>query len=80
MPALYDNYFILKHPGYNMANWNLHERQLFIEKTSFVNDEYPLCFFHFSSYKFNNPEQICSYLTRYDLITSRFSPLIYALS
>jgi hypothetical protein len=67
VPALYDNYFILKHPGYNMANWNLHERQLFHrENKFFVNDEYPLCFFHFSSYKFNNPEQICSYLTRYD--------------
>ena len=67
VPALYDDYFILKHPGYNMANWNLHERQLSIKDSKyFVNDTYPLCFFHFSSYKFNKPNQICSYLTRFD--------------
>lgn len=67
VPAFYDNFFILKHPGYNMANWNLHERQLSVKKnTFFVNEEYPLCFFHFSSYKFNKPEQICAYLTRFD--------------
>ena len=67
VPALYDNYFILKHPGYNMANWNLHERQLSLKENKyFVNREYPLRFFHFSSYKFSKSEQICSYLTRYD--------------
>lgn len=67
VPTFYDNYFILKHPGYNMANWNLHERELFVkEKQYVVNNEYPLRFFHFSSYKYNKPEQICSYLTRFD--------------
>lgn len=67
VPALYDNYFILKHPGFNMANWNLHERQLSVKNDAYyVNDEYPLRFFHFSSYKFDNPNQICAYLTRFD--------------
>ena len=67
VPTLFDNYYILKHPGYNMANWNLHERELSVkEEKYFVNEEYPLRFFHFSSYKFNKPEQICSYLTRFD--------------
>ncbi|MBP0904516.1 hypothetical protein ACFSKN_11495 [Mariniflexile gromovii] len=67
VPALYDNYFILKHPGYNAANWNLHERTLSISnKTYVVNKAYPLRFFHFSSYKFDKPNEICSYLTRFD--------------
>lgn len=67
VPTFYDNYFILKHSGYNMANWNLHERELsVIEEQYVVNNEYPLRFFHFSSYKYNKPEQICSYLTRFD--------------
>lgn len=67
VPTLYDNYFILKHPGCNMANWNLHERKLSVkEEGYFVNEEYLLRFFHFSGYKFNKPEQICSYLTRFD--------------
>lgn len=67
VPTLYDNYFILKHPGYNMANWNLHERKLSKKENNyFVNNEYPLRFFHFSSYKFDKPKQICSYQTRFD--------------
>ncbi|NIK92519.1 glycosyl transferase [Mangrovimonas sp. CR14] len=67
VPALFDNYFILKHPGYNMANWNLHERHLTIQDhTYLVNEVYHLRFFHFSSYKFHKPDDICSYLTRYD--------------
>jgi len=66
VPCFFDSFHILKHPGYNMANWNLHER--FIEDNSnnyTVNGEFPLRFFHFSSYKFSNPNVICSYLTRY---------------
>lgn len=67
VPVFYDNYAILKHPGYNMANWNLHERQITIEEDKFmVNEKYPLRFFHFSSYKYNKPDVICSYQTRYN--------------
>ena len=68
VPAFYDNYHILKHPGYNMANWNLHERQLSknSEGNYCVNKVFDLRFFHFSSYKYNKPDVICSYLTRYD--------------
>lgn len=71
VPAFYDNYQILKHFGYNMANWNLHERYLNMSEQEFyINDKVPLRFFHFSSYRFNKPHIICSYLTRYDF-TSR---------
>lgn len=67
VPVFYDNYYILKHPGYNMANWNLHERMLSENRTTFsVNEIYPLRFFHFSSYKFQNPDVICVYLTRFN--------------
>lgn len=70
VPVFYDNYYILKHPGYNMANWNLHERVLTQEQdTYYVNQKFPLRFFHFSSYKFNKPEMICAYLTRYTFDT-----------
>lgn len=68
VPAMWDDYFILKHPGYNMANWNLHERVLTGTDSDdfFVNEKFPLRFFHFSGYKYNNPTIIASYLTRYD--------------
>lgn len=79
VPTLFDNYYILKHPGYNMANWNLHERELSVkEEKYFVNEEYPLRFFHFSSYKFDKPEQICSYLTRFDFNTRPDLLLLFA--
>jgi len=71
VPCFYDNYNILKHPGYNVANWNLHER--FISKTPkgefIVNDKFPLVFFHYSGYKFTNPESIGFYHTRYNFIS-----------
>jgi hypothetical protein len=71
VPAFFDNYTILKHPGYNMANWNLHERVLSKDNKDcfIVNDYYPLRFFHFSGYKFTSPDSICSYLTRYNFET-----------
>ena len=40
---------ILRHPGYNMALWNLHERRLTCgEGTYKVNDAHDLVFYHFS--------------------------------
>lgn len=67
IPCFYDNYCILKHPGYNMANWNLHERMLSENENGnyLVNNQYALRFFHFSSYSYKNPDIICSYFTRY---------------
>lgn len=67
LPVLFDNYHILKHPGYNMANWNLHERVLDSKDSAwFVNKYYPLRFFHFSGYKLTQPEILCNYNTRFD--------------
>jgi hypothetical protein len=68
VPVFYDNYVILKHPGYNMANWNLHERMLSVnaEGEYIVNGTNNLRFFHFSSYHYDKPSVICSYLTRYN--------------
>jgi lipopolysaccharide biosynthesis glycosyltransferase len=67
IPCLYDNYFILKHPGYNIAAWNLHERNLTVnnENNYIVNQKFPLRFFHFSGYKFSQPQSISTHLTRY---------------
>ncbi|NVJ86811.1 MAG: glycosyl transferase [Algoriphagus sp.] len=43
----------IKHPGWNMAWWNLSERNLKkMEETYFVNSiDFPLIFFHFSGFK-----------------------------
>ncbi|MDB5120198.1 MAG: hypothetical protein JWN56_1416 [Sphingobacteriales bacterium] len=69
VPVFFDNYYILKHPGYNMAPSNLHERDLTDKRKGewFVNEEFPLRFYHFSGFKHLNPEIICSYSKRYTL-------------
>ena len=68
-PAFLDNVHVLRHLGYNMANWNLHERQVLCENQSyFVNNiNTPLRFFHYSHYKMENEPQIASYNKNFDL-------------
>lgn len=68
VPAFFDNYYILKHPGYNIAAWNMHERVItgINGKNVYVNSNYSLRFFHFSGYKFNEPNKFCSYSSRFN--------------
>lgn len=46
---------VLRHKGYNMAIWNLHERKL---HDGYINGEEPLVFYHFSSFDVNDREII----------------------
>lgn len=63
----FDNYSIDKHPGLNVAHWNLHERTL----TAAANGKYivngcaPLVFFHFSTYKPEQPAAIARTQNRF---------------
>ena len=67
VPVFFDSYYILKHPGYNMAPSNLHERQITedLNQSCTVNNQFPLRFYHYSGYTFSAPSQICSYSQRY---------------
>lgn len=57
-PCFFENLYVSFNLGYNVAFWNLHERQ--ISKNSdgsfLINNIYPLIFFHFSSFDENKPE------------------------
>lgn len=68
-PAFLDKVFVLRHLGYNVANWNLHERELITENDQyFVNNrERPLVFFHFSHFKMENFPSIASYNQNFNL-------------
>lgn len=58
-PVFFEGVFVEKNRGYNMAPWNLHERILSKKiETFIVNENESLIFFHFSSYKTTNPNQI----------------------
>jgi hypothetical protein len=67
IPVMFNNYLILKHYGYNIANWNWHERTITHTANGLmVNDTYPLTFFHFSSYRYATPLVLCKYNTRFN--------------
>ncbi len=58
-PIYFEGVHILKHLGYNVANWNLYEREITrTNETYYVNGSEKLQFFHFSHYKFSNPHLI----------------------
>lgn len=51
-PVFFERVVVDKHPGFNMAFWNLHERRLSRQGSRYlVNDGDPLVFFHFSGFK-----------------------------
>jgi hypothetical protein len=66
-----DHIHVITEPGYNVAYWNLDERDLeevdnnYIVKTS-EGDSGPLVFFHYSGYKFAEDSKITVYECLYD--------------
>lgn len=57
VPLFFNKISILKHPGCDVAPWNLHERELSVSLDKImVNSTNELIFYHFSSFKYNNPE------------------------
>lgn len=61
----YFNVYILKHPGYNMAPWNLSTRKLSIKDDKIlVNDEYELFFFHYSGFDSGANENVFNYYVK----------------
>jgi hypothetical protein len=51
VPSYFDNYYILKEPGYNVCTWNLTNRTVTKDKDNIfrVNNK-PIFFFHFSGF------------------------------
>lgn len=68
-PAFLDKVYVLRHLGYNVANWNLHERQIIKDGNTYVvnHENFPLRFFHYSHYKMENEPQIASYNKNFNL-------------
>jgi hypothetical protein len=70
-PCYFQSVHALKHPGCNVAYWNLHERM--IEKAQgcwLVNGAVPLIFFHFSGINVDGGSRLSKHTEQFDL-TSR---------
>jgi hypothetical protein len=74
--TLFENYKIIKEPGYNVAFWNLHSRLISFDKEQWYCNDELLYFFHFSSYKPENPKIISPYQTRFKF---EDNPILFSL-
>lgn len=76
-PLLFKNVNVFYNEGYNTAYWNLDERSFSSnENNLIVNQKYPLVFFHFSGYSFENKNTISNFFTDYKLVDN---PLLMPL-
>ncbi|MEW6771938.1 MAG: glycosyltransferase [Bacillota bacterium] len=68
VPGLVQDVKILHDPTYNVAYWNLHERQNldFSDGNYYLNGQ-PLRFFHFSGIEIENPERVSKHQNRFTL-------------
>ncbi len=67
-PGLFEGVAILRHPGCNMAYWNLHDRVLAGPSGQpVVNDRFELCFFHFSGLVLSDPAVLSKNTDRFTL-------------
>jgi hypothetical protein len=68
-PCLYERVELLKHPGCNIAHWNLHERHLSRRGDEWiVNETDPLLFFHFSGASVDGGDQISKRADQFTLV------------
>lgn len=67
VPSFFPRVGLLRHPGYNVAYWNLHERQALARDPhgSLRIAGVPLRFFHFSGYDRRRPEQLSKHQDRW---------------
>jgi glycosyltransferase involved in cell wall biosynthesis len=66
-PSLFDNSFILRHPGYNNAYWNLMNRKIETKNNNFFSNDKPAYFFHFSGFIPENIDKISKHQNRFTL-------------
>ena len=67
VPGMFDNVRILRHPGYNVAYWNLAQRSVTQAGNGWLVNGEPLMFFHYSGIDPQNPQNVSKHQDRHDL-------------
>ncbi|MBK6005767.1 hypothetical protein JJB11_06635 [Ramlibacter ginsenosidimutans] len=64
-PSYFDSVRVLRHPGCNVAYWNLHERTLERSASGYTANGQTLSFFHFSGVDALRPERLSRHQNRH---------------
>lgn len=68
VPGLFDKVSVLRHPGYNVAYWNIAQRKVErLNKSDWIVNGQPLVFFHYSGFNPVKPEPFSKHQNRYTL-------------
>ncbi len=68
VPCYFESVTILRHPGCNVAYWNLHEREIKQTGTHYTVNGESLIFFHFSGIAAQTPQVLSKHQTRHKLV------------
>ncbi|TAF73846.1 MAG: hypothetical protein EAZ53_11495 [Bacteroidetes bacterium] len=63
--VFYKTFYPISDDGYNVAYWNIHERNIFKNENRYFSNNSSLVFFHFSHFYFKNPERLSKWNTRH---------------
>lgn len=64
LPCFISRLLVLRHPGYNVAYWNIEHRPLVYSQQGWTAGGEPLVFFHFSGFDARRPEAFSRHQTR----------------
>lgn len=65
VPGLFEGVRVWRDAAYNIAYWNLHERQVSVKGDEITVDNVPVRFFHFSGFNPDYPNQISKHQNRF---------------
>ena len=65
VPGMFEGVGICREPGYNIAYWNLHERELEVKDGSITVNREPVYFFHFSGFNPDEPHRVSKFQDRF---------------
>ena len=69
VPSLFSKTYILRDPGYNVAYWNIAQREIERREVEYLVNGRPLAFFHYSGFDYTRPDDFSKHQNRFRLKT-----------